>query len=64
MLNAIRNYYLPNKITLFADEKLKSISPFINIIVKEKKGTNVYVCENYQCKLPVYEPEGLKELLK
>ncbi|MCJ7771865.1 MAG: thioredoxin domain-containing protein, partial [Desulfobacterales bacterium] len=63
MLNAIRNYYLPNKITLFADERLKSISPFINNIVKEKKGTNVYVCESYQCKLPVNEPEKLKELL-
>lgn len=62
MLNAIRNNYLPNKIILFADEKLKSISPFINNIVKEKKETNVYVCENYQCKLPIDDPEKLKDL--
>ncbi|MFC2093060.1 thioredoxin domain-containing protein [Bacteroidota bacterium] len=63
MLNAIRNNYMPNKIILFAEENLKSISPFINNIVKEKKGTNVYVCENYQCKLPVNDPDKLKELL-
>ena len=64
MLDEIRHTYLPNKILLYADEKLKSISPFIKNIVEKKGDTYVYVCENYQCELPVDDPKKLKELLK
>ena len=64
MLDDIRHTYLPNKILLYSDEKLKSISPFIKNIVKKKEDTYVYVCENYQCELPVNDPKKLKELLK
>jgi len=64
MLDVIRHTYLPNKILLYADEKLKSISPFIKNIVKKKENTYVYVCENYRCELPVDDPSKLKELLK
>lgn len=54
--------YIPNKVELYADDELKKISGFISNIVKDN-GEKVYVCENYQCNLPVDNAHELKNLL-
>ena len=61
--NLIYETYIPNKILLYASDELKSVSKFIDNIVKDGNKDEVYVCENYQCNLPVDDLEELKKLL-
>jgi hypothetical protein len=67
MLNLIRKKFIPGKILLFKDID----NPEISEIAEFTKGQNiidgkttVYICENYNCKMPVIYLESLDELLK
>ena len=48
---------------LYATKEMMNVSKFISNIVSDEKKLSVYVCENYQCNLPVMNVEKLKELL-
>jgi len=61
--NLIYETYIPNKILLYASDELKSVSKFIDNIVKDGNKDEVYICENYQCNLPTDDLEELKKLL-
>lgn len=63
LLKTINSRYIPNRVLLYADEALGIISPFIQNITKGDAGNKVYICENYQCELPVSDPEKLWEAL-
>ncbi|MDQ3193388.1 MAG: thioredoxin domain-containing protein, partial [Bacteroidota bacterium] len=56
--------YIPNKVLLYASGELMNVSKFISNIVSDESKLSVYVCENYQCNLPVSDPEKLNELLQ
>ncbi len=66
MLETLNKYYLPNKIVILNsinDEEIKSIAPFtINQKQIEHK-TTVYVCKNYECKMPITKKADLEKLL-
>lgn len=66
MLKIIRNAYMPNKVILYADDKISNISPFINEITKndDKNKPLIYICENYRCNLPVDNPIDLSNTIK
>lgn len=60
----VEEIYIPNKVLLYASLELENISPFIkNLIIDNNNESKVYVCENYQCKLPTEDAEELKRLL-
>jgi len=66
LLEVINNTYIPNRITLYADDELIEISKFIKNITgdsKVKDTAEVYVCENYTCELPVSDAEALEDIL-
>jgi uncharacterized protein len=63
LVKTINSRYIPNRILLYADGTLGNISPFIQNIIKGDTGNKVYICENYQCELPVSDPEKLWEAL-
>ncbi|MGB5647611.1 MAG: thioredoxin domain-containing protein [Muriicola sp.] len=58
--STIRKHYLPN-ILLAGTEKTETLGLFENRIHKEK--TQIYVCENGACQLPVSSPEVALPLL-
>ena len=59
----IRERYIPNKIILFADDKIKRIAPYLSGYKTQEGKTTVYVCENYICRLPVSDLGGLRKIL-
>lgn len=63
MLDIINETFIPNKVVMFSDDELKKISGFISGITDGSGNEKVYVCENFQCNLPVEKPEELKKLL-
>jgi len=66
LIEVINNTYIPNRITLYADDELIEISKFIKSITgdsKVKDTAEVYVCENYTCELPVSDAEALEDIL-
>jgi uncharacterized protein YyaL (SSP411 family) len=64
MINLIYETYIPNKVLLFASDEMKIVTKIIDKIVKDGNKDEVYVCENYQCNLPVNNAEDLRKLLK
>ncbi|MEO8665070.1 MAG: thioredoxin domain-containing protein [Ignavibacteria bacterium] len=56
--------YIPNKVELYASKQMMNVSKFISNIVSDGNKLSVYVCENYQCNLPISDPENLKKLLQ
>jgi len=62
-LSIIEEKFNPNKILLFAEEKINKTVPYISNYETSQDKITVYVCENYVCNLPVSEPEKLKKIL-
>jgi len=64
MLHAIRKRFIPNKVVLWQNGQLAKLAPYT---AKQKalggKAT-AYVCENFQCNLPVTDPEQALKLLQ
>jgi len=64
MLHAIRGRFLPNKVVLWRDDTIAKLAPY----AKGQKAMNgkatAYVCENFQCNLPVTDPEQMIKLLQ
>lgn len=66
LLEVINNTFIPNRITLYADDELMKISKFIKNItgdLKSKDTAEVFVCEIYTCELPVSDAEALENIL-
>ncbi|MDQ3021161.1 MAG: thioredoxin domain-containing protein [Bacteroidota bacterium] len=61
---SVDEIFIPNKVLLYASKELMNISKFISNIVSDESKLSVYVCENYQCNLPVNDLEELKKLLQ
>jgi len=63
LLKEINSKYIPNKVVIHATEKLSESFPYIKNIISDFNTPKVYVCENYQCNLPVDSTEELRKLL-
>ncbi len=61
--NIINSTYIPNRILLYADSPVENVAPFIKTIVENASGTNVFICENYKCDLPVKDEQQLRDAL-
>ncbi|MBS1517630.1 MAG: thioredoxin domain-containing protein [Bacteroidetes bacterium] len=59
----LNNNFIPNSVRVHAGKKMSEISPFIGKITGEDSKTEVFLCENYKCELPVSDPEALNEML-
>jgi uncharacterized protein len=59
----INGKYIPFKIFIHANKEIERYSPYIEKIIKDYNSTEVYVCENQSCKLPVDNIEKLKKVL-
>ena len=55
--------FIPNKIVLFAEEKILKTAPYLASYETQVEKITVYVCENYICNLPVSDPEKLEQIL-
>nr|XP_054762838.1 spermatogenesis-associated protein 20-like isoform X1 [Lytechinus pictus] len=69
LLQCVHSHYLPNKIIILTDEGHTStfLSSHLDILKTLKRidgKATVYVCENYQCQLPVNSVDELEDLLK
>ena len=67
MLNLIREKFIPHKVLLFKDIDNPEISEIAEFTKRQNMidgKTTVYICENYNCKIPVTDTESLDELLK
>jgi uncharacterized protein YyaL (SSP411 family) len=62
-LSIIEDKFVPNKIILFAEEKISKTIPYITNYEKREERITVYVCENYVCNLPATDPEKLRRQL-
>ncbi len=67
ILKLIWNAYLPEKVLAFAEEgqmkDLRALIPWLEGRLTQGGKTTVYVCQNYQCRLPVTDPIELMKLL-
>lgn len=67
MLNSVKEKFIPNKILIFKEEGREDISEIAGFTrghqMKNGKAT-AYICENYNCKMPVTDLSGIDELLK
>ena len=67
MLNLIREKFIPGKILLFKDidnPEISEIAEFTKELNMIDGKTTIYICENYNCKMPATDLESLDELLK
>ena len=66
MIDEIRNIYLPNKVILLrtGSNNLERIAGFTSEQVPLMGEATVYICRNFACKLPVTDPEQLKNGLQ
>ncbi|MFH1892840.1 MAG: thioredoxin domain-containing protein [Candidatus Zixiibacteriota bacterium] len=69
MLSTLQSVYLPNKVVIFkpSDEKSPDISKIAEFTRDQKSidaKSTVYVCMNYNCKLPTTSPDEMITLLK
>jgi uncharacterized protein YyaL (SSP411 family) len=65
LLGVVRSLYLPNSVTVFADEKVKALSPLVEGRVGSSGQTpKVYVCKGKVCQLPSSNEAELLEALK
>ncbi len=64
MLHAIRKRFIPNKVVLWRNNQLAKLVPY----TAEQKAiggkATAYICENFQCNLPVTDPEQALKLLQ
>jgi len=63
MLHIIRQRYRPNDVVLWHDVEIEQLAPFTRGQKTLDGKVTAYVCENFQCNLPVSSPSDLKELL-
>jgi len=64
MLAVIRQHYRPNTVVLWHDKQIEQLAPFTRG-QKTRHGTvTAYVCENFQCNLPVSSVVDLESLLQ
>tara|TARA_Y100000588_G_C14266384_1_gene930092 strand:- start:1936 stop:4128 length:2193 start_codon:yes stop_codon:yes gene_type:complete len=67
MLENIQSIYMPNRVIVYGkngNQSLKDIIPFIGLYPPKTDGTpQVYVCQNFSCKLPTSNFEIVKEQL-
>jgi uncharacterized protein YyaL (SSP411 family) len=68
ILRTIRSEYIPNKVILLRDnlqaELYNNIAPFTkDYSTAGGNGTEVYICKNFKCSLPVSTEKEVKELL-
>jgi hypothetical protein len=65
ILKVIRNHYIPNKIVLLIDNpaEYEKFFPFVKDYIRLDGKTTVYVCENYNCKLPTSKITEIEKLL-
>ena len=63
MLHAIRETFLPNKITLLADDRLAKLIPYVTDRPMVDGEATAYVCVNYACQLPTTDAATLTKLL-
>jgi len=67
VLNFIREKFIPNKVILFKEEEGQALADIAKFTIDQKPlngKTTVYVCENFNCKMPVTELKELEKLLK
>jgi uncharacterized protein len=67
MLSLINKKYIPNKVIMFKNPvkpEICEIAEFTKAQNRVGDKTTIYVCEDYNCKMPVTDLEALKELLK
>jgi uncharacterized protein YyaL (SSP411 family) len=65
ILKLIRNHYIPNKIVLLIDNpaEYEKFFPFVKDYIRLEGKTTVYVCENYNCKLPTSDLDEIQNFL-
>ena len=67
ILNEINSIYMPNRVIVFGKNgtnALKNIIPFINLYPPNKDGSpQVYVCQNFSCKLPTSNINDIRKQL-
>ncbi|MCL5027452.1 MAG: thioredoxin domain-containing protein [Bacteroidetes bacterium] len=66
MLETLNKHYLPNKIVILnsaSDKEIKLIAPFTVNQEQVEHKTTVYVCKNYECKMPITKKDDLEKLL-
>jgi len=64
MLDIIQQHYSPNTVVLWHDKQIEQLAPFTRGQKTRKGKVTAYVCENFQCNLPVSNVADLKRLLK
>jgi len=63
MLHIIRQQYRPNTVVLWHDAKIEQLAPFTKGQKAMGGKVTAYVCENFQCNLPVSSTDALIKLL-
>jgi len=67
-IREIRNTYCPNKILLFKDtvnsSDITEIAKFTEKLSQVNNITTVYICEDYNCKIPITNTDKINEALQ
>ena len=67
MISLIHQTFLPNKVLLWRpaeeDAALFEVSPFLKDMTLADKGPLVFICEQYTCKTPITDLDGLERVL-
>jgi len=63
MLRAIRKRFIPNKVVLWQAPQLAKLAPYTAQQKTIGGKATAYICENFQCNLPVTDPAQALELL-
>jgi len=63
MLRAIRKRFIPNKVVLWQAPQLARLAPYTAQQKAIGGKATAYICENFQCNLPVTDPQKALELL-
>jgi uncharacterized protein YyaL (SSP411 family) len=67
MLNLINKKFIPNKVLLLNDPdnpEITELAGFTKTQNMVKGKSTAYICENYNCKMPINDLDKLEELLK
>ncbi len=63
MLHAIRKRFIPNKVVLWQAPQLAKLAPYTAQQKAIGGKTTAYICEDFQCNLPVTNPQQALKLL-
>ncbi|MDQ6960875.1 MAG: thioredoxin domain-containing protein, partial [Mariprofundaceae bacterium] len=64
MLHAIRKRFIPNKVVLWQAPQLAKLAPYTAQQKAIGGKATAYICENFQCNLPVTDPQQALDLLR